>query len=670
MSLFQKIANEAYDEDMKYRREALDRNLEQVKIFATEYSEPISELDASMKLTFTRLFTVFSNEIDKSIQQYFQEALVKDTGNLTLFYNQLASFVNGITTQKLSQTNISATNLIRKIDSVVPKLTQLYTIAKEQNYTDKNAVKEILENIKSHNFDQVALVFDKGAYDVVLKKNNSFKDSVYNANLLFDKITGNSRGNPKLYYLSATDYADIFRSFDEFQDIKNQYIEQMGSPNISSAIAKQKVDKIVRDLQAYENVNVSRNKEALKYEDRVLFLKGRISNVDMSLITQLQSNIAAIQATTPTTMTEKQAISLQKTLDNIDSDFEILTTMIDELVKIETQLIGKTSPFTIVMYKEFEKQLKNIEANEKEIHDKYASLIRSRTGPQPAYLTDENGSRAQFGTQPTNLVNSVSIPDDNIVPIPRIREEAIAPLPLPIMQANNIPVLLSSNEFEVSKRSLEAAKLNRVNITNKQQAEEARKVLEAKQKSDKILAQVKAFYMKKEKITGAEFDEDFEKMEAEKGRDEAIDILLNSMNDFYRQQDEKRQQIKVDQALRKQGKAEKIKEKDIEKQKKYIGEADYDVRRFKEFKDIIFKQILASDKKFTNIGLNKELSAMTEITKNRLTSLNMMSETYLDKSIGEIADIEDQPVMEVGLEGQGRPSHFRGYTGGMDYDGE
>ena len=59
----------------------------------------------------------------------------KDTGNVPLFYNQLVSFLNGLNTNIVSNTNVDVANMMRKVDDLEPELVKLNEIAGRTNYT-------------------------------------------------------------------------------------------------------------------------------------------------------------------------------------------------------------------------------------------------------------------------------------------------------------------------------------------------------------------------------------------------------------------------------------------------------------------------------------------------------------------------------------------------------
>lgn len=646
-SLFQSINNEAYDEDNKAKREALKRTLEQVKMFGVERSVPRTDLDYTMKLTFTRLFTVFSHEIDRNIQQFHQEALVKDTDKLPLFYNQLASFIDGLNTQAISQTNISVGNMIRKIDDLEPKLRQLYDISVRQNYTDKNVVQEILQNIRAHTYRPVSMKFNADNHELVLARAENFQQAVSNADMLLTKVQG-------LFYLDTLDRQKIIKIGVEFQDIKETFILQHQNRNFSQNVAKGKVEAIVVDLRRLERKNYERNTSAFDDARTILETKLRIGQTT-ALISEVKTAMGE------DAKQQGDGYKFAKQFQMADSDLSNLENQSFELTAVEDELTRKDKLYSVDFYHTMNEKIQAGKKLVDAIYNKWDGLLSGRrTDFKREILSNENGEILfSFPGMPPNPVNAVGLPDEFFVPIPMVEKKKIAPLPMAVMDVKRQTTLIPAQFARVDEENIKIARTQRernfrlAQENARRQGLELEKAQRAEQREDDreiaierqknlnrmIIAVAKFTKKSKEEIKDQYLDE---------LEDRGEDIAYNNLKVFY--------EVNVaPPIIEEEGEEREQEGKDVIR----IGRAEFEKDRKR-----ILNEILESDENITKAQLDEELRTATVLFKgDEVKALRYVLKSFLDQDLGEIV-----------IEGKGKPkkkaTHFRGLTGRMFHDGE
>jgi len=644
-SLFQAINNEAYDEDMKAKRDALKRTLEQVKMFGVENSVPRTDLDYSMKLTFTRLFTVFSHEIDRNIQQFHQEALVKDTGNLSLFYNQLASFIDGLNTQVISQTNISVGNMIRKVDDLEPKLMQLYAIAQRQNYTDRDVVRDILKNIRDHTYKQVSMKFDAKDHELVLERAENFQQSVSNADLLLDKVQG-------LFYLDGVDRLKLVKISSEFHDIKETFVLQHQTPNFSSAVAKGKVDAIIFELKRLERKNYERHTSAR--EDMQMIIDTKIK------IGQTTALISAVKvALGEDAQIKGEEFKFASKSEKANEDLLNLGNQLIELTQVEQE--RKDKLFSIQLYQETSLKIEGAERLVDRIHNKWDALLKGRnTSFKKEILMNNTGDIVfSFPDLPPNPVNAVGVPDDFLSPIPIVVKKKVAPIPMPVMDVKRQTTLIPAQFAKADEQNIEIARTLRernflllqekarqqgFELEKAQRAEQRKEDIDSVNERERNLNKMIIAIAKFTKRNKDEIKDQYLEELGEKGED----IAYNNLKIYY--------EVNVlPPVIEEEGVEREQEGKEIVK----IGRAE-----FERDKKGILNEILDSDENITKADLDDELRTATDLFQgDEVKAIRYVVKAYLGKDYGDFV-----------IEGKGKPkkkaTHFKGQEYRMTHDGE
>lgn len=181
------LFNESIAAENEVRRHVFGDIQKQVASMSQEHSEPRSPLSTQVKAQFNNIFTKFNNEIDKVIQAFRQNVNIKDSGDVPLYYNQLAYLINGLNPSIISSNSIDINGLVSKMDDLVVKLRYLLKIGFD-TFTDYDVLVDMVDNILEHNFKPVSIKVDE---DVILKvviKSKSFQDALNSFNDIFDIV--------------------------------------------------------------------------------------------------------------------------------------------------------------------------------------------------------------------------------------------------------------------------------------------------------------------------------------------------------------------------------------------------------------------------------------------------------------------------------------------------
>jgi len=535
--------------------------------------------------------------------------------------------------------------MIRKVDDLEPKLTQLYAIAQRQNYTDRDVVRDILKNVRDHTYKQVSMKFDEKDHELVLERAENFQQSVSNADLLLDKVQG-------LFYLDALDRLKLVKISSEFHDIKETFVLQHQTPNFSSAVAKGKVDAIIFELKRLERKNYERNTSAR--EDMQMIIDTKIK------IGQTTALISAVKvALGEDAQQQGEGFKFAKQSEMADQDLLNLGNQLIELTQVEQEIKDKL--FSIVLYTETNLKIEGAERLVDRIHDKWDALLKGRNTPfKKEILMNNTGDIVfSFPDLPPNPVNAVGVPDDFLTPIPIVVKKKVAPIPMPVMDVKRQTTLIPAQFARADERNIEIARTQRernfllAQENAQQQGLELEKAQRAEQREeDRESAIERQKNLNKMIVAIAKFtkrnkdeikDQYLEELE-EKGED----IAYNNLKIFY--------EINVAPPVIEEEGVEREQEgKEIMK----IGRAEFERDR-----KGILNEILDSDENLTKLVLDEELRTATEFFQgDEVKALRYIAKTYLDKDYGDFV-----------IEGKGKPkkkaTHFKGQEYGMMHDGE
>jgi hypothetical protein len=276
------LFNESIAAENEVRKHVFNDIQKQVASMSQEHSEPRSALSSQVKGQFNSIYTKFNNEIDKVIQAFRQNVNIKDSGDVPLYYNQLAFLINGLNPSIISSNSIDINGLVSKMDDLVVKLRYLLKIGFE-TFTDYDVLKDMVDNILEHDFKPVSIKVDE---DVILKvviKSKSFQDALNSFNDIFDIVKKDEfldyRNDEELDKLNAeieamkTDVLSIeseSRDQKAVESLKNRYIS--------------KIDDITRKTQKIgqycKNAELQKNKF---FEKATLYLNTKIPRLKDSI---------------------------------------------------------------------------------------------------------------------------------------------------------------------------------------------------------------------------------------------------------------------------------------------------------------------------------------------------------------------------------------------------
>jgi len=153
MELYKNINNEALDEDLKAKREVIERLKKSLVGINEQVVEKI-ELTKENKTALIKSVLSLNASIDdiflKSADPRIKEKY--NLGDIPYKYNLMATFINkNLSYKNLDEVDKSFVNV--NVDKLLPKLQSLNQLAQEYQFLDAFLVPRIIENIQSRQFN-------------------------------------------------------------------------------------------------------------------------------------------------------------------------------------------------------------------------------------------------------------------------------------------------------------------------------------------------------------------------------------------------------------------------------------------------------------------------------------------------------------------------------------
>ena len=142
--------------------------------------------DSVDRFKLERYFNDLETELANTIEAYVQGQEQLNTGKLIPAYNNLVIYLKNILNWKnLNETEKS--NIDSKFISLLPQINEIMDITQTQDYTDKNEIKELYENVLFKDYQPIKyksyvekIVEKKGIYIMRDKFLNSIYDTLNN----------------------------------------------------------------------------------------------------------------------------------------------------------------------------------------------------------------------------------------------------------------------------------------------------------------------------------------------------------------------------------------------------------------------------------------------------------------------------------------------------------
>ena len=406
------LFNESIAAENEVRRHVFGDIQKQVASMSQEHSEPRSALSTQVKAQFNNIFTKFNNEIDKVIQAFRQNVNIKDSGDVPLYYNQLAYLINGLNPSIISSNSIDINGLVSKMDDLVVKLRYLLKIGFD-TFTDYDVLVDMVDNILEHNFKPVSIKVDE---DVILKvviKSKSFQEALDNFNDIFkivkkDKFLDDNidaeldKLNAIIEEIKTNVLSVETESRDQkaVESLKNRYISKIDD-TISKA---QKLGKLCKDAEL----------EFIKYKDiALLYSDEKIPKLKDSLDNLIerfkQQNVIELMNT------KYPNIDIQTTFDG---DLLKIVDIDNQFTQIFNAEIGYNKDIFKQMYNTIDDLTKQIDT----INTKYQKLFNKKlrtNGLNNTEIRNNFYSEIMSGLTLSDDVVADDIPPpvENLIPI-------------------------------------------------------------------------------------------------------------------------------------------------------------------------------------------------------------------------------------------------------------
>ena len=262
------LFNESIAAENEVRKHVFNDIQKQVASMSQEHSEPRSALSSQVKGQFNSIYTKFNNEIDKVIQAFRQNINIKNSGDVPLYYNQLAFLINGLNPSIISSNSIDINGLVSKMDDLVVKLRYLLKIGFE-TFTDYDVLKDMVDNILEHDFKPVSIKVDE---DVILKvviKSKSFQDALNSFNDIFDIVKKDKFVDENLNIELDKLNAEIEAMKTDVLSIESESRDQKAVESLKNRYIS-KIDDITRKTQKIGQYCKNAELEFVKYKEKSL----------------------------------------------------------------------------------------------------------------------------------------------------------------------------------------------------------------------------------------------------------------------------------------------------------------------------------------------------------------------------------------------------------------
>lgn len=303
MELYKTLNNEALDEDLKAKREVMERIIKN----ASQIDEEIVSKQFLNKEDLNSL-TKYILSLNASIDEVFFEIaeskgkVVLNLGDIPYKYNLLVNYI-----KNLGYLNMDATDksiIDEKVSKLIPKLLSLENIANEENFIDKFLVPKILENIETKKYNTL---YDQPDINAKIK---SLKKGVKDVNK--DKERKIRELKQKLYALEIkgpfkSKKAEIKRQV-AIKDFKEQIIKLVeGKPEVqeeqqveaSQVEAENPEDEDEEDYEE-EDYEEEEDEDLTNLKNNYVELKEQYyTNKNKKLLAQLRNMEAEIKSRDP-----------------------------------------------------------------------------------------------------------------------------------------------------------------------------------------------------------------------------------------------------------------------------------------------------------------------------------------------------------------------------------
>jgi hypothetical protein len=154
MELYKFINNEALDEDLKAKREVLERLKRQVRGVNEEVVEKkeLNKVDINMLNRYILSLNASIDDVFFSLAET-KKSDILNLGEIPYKYNLLVNFIKSIGYNSFIEGDKRIID--DKVKKLVPKLKSLENLANERNFVDKFMLPKIIENIINKSYDEL-----------------------------------------------------------------------------------------------------------------------------------------------------------------------------------------------------------------------------------------------------------------------------------------------------------------------------------------------------------------------------------------------------------------------------------------------------------------------------------------------------------------------------------
>jgi len=155
-SIRERQYQEYLDEEKKINREVIKRDYARVKLYNSSYKPP-NKLEAIVSFNINKYFAHLTESLQTILDDYIHDPDSRnETGDVPKDYNTLVYYIQSFIKQyNLSQRD--ASQIEDKFDQVLPLIRKIKDIAVAQDFSDRDIVEKIFNNVENRNYQPVEI---------------------------------------------------------------------------------------------------------------------------------------------------------------------------------------------------------------------------------------------------------------------------------------------------------------------------------------------------------------------------------------------------------------------------------------------------------------------------------------------------------------------------------
>jgi hypothetical protein len=154
-ALRQREIREVLDADVNINKQVLNNYYKQVRVFSDALPQPTT-LEAIVSFNIVKYFLLLKNALQSVVDKYLAGKDITNSENVLYHYNVLITYIrNFAKSHTLSQRDKA--QIEDKFNALLPLVKQVVNIARDQDFTDYEALDWLYNNLRTFNYSELPI---------------------------------------------------------------------------------------------------------------------------------------------------------------------------------------------------------------------------------------------------------------------------------------------------------------------------------------------------------------------------------------------------------------------------------------------------------------------------------------------------------------------------------